>query len=77
MTISHLKLLFERAENWPETAQAELLAVAVEIEHNISENSYDASDEELRIIDDAIASIDAGQGISEINMEATFAKFRQ
>jgi hypothetical protein len=77
MTASDLKLLLDRAETWPETAQAELIAVAKEIEQELSEHSYEATDEELRIIDEAIASLDAGEGVSEAEMEATFAKFRR
>lgn len=77
MTASDLKLLLERAETWPEAAQAELVAVAKEIEQGLSDDAYEATDEELRIIDDAIASIEAGEGVSEAEMEVTFAKFRR
>jgi hypothetical protein len=77
MTTFDLKLLLERAETWPEAAQAELVAVAKEIEQELSENTYEATDEELRIIDEAITSIEAGEGVSEAEMEATFAKFRR
>lgn len=89
MATSDLKSLLERAETWPETAQAELIAVAKEIEQELGEDTYEAqgtydaqgtyeaTDEELRIIDEAIASIEAGEGVSEEEMEATFAKFRR
>lgn len=77
MTSSDLKLLLERAETWPETAQAELIAVAKEIEQELNDSTYDATDEELRIIDEAVASLDAGEAATEAEVEAAFAKFRR
>jgi hypothetical protein len=37
---------------------------------------YFATEEELRIIDEAIASLDAGEFATEAEIEAAFAKFR-
>jgi hypothetical protein len=37
---------------------------------------YVATEEELQAIDDAIASIDAGEQASDEEIEAAFAKFR-
>ena len=39
-------------------------------------NDYVATQEELQVIDAAIASIDAGEVASEVEVEAAFAKFR-
>ncbi len=77
MSASDLKLLLERAENWPETAQAELISVGQEIERELGENTYDATEDELRVIDEAIASLDAGEFATDAEIRAAFAKFRQ
>ncbi len=77
MTASDLKLLLERAENWPETAQAELVAVAKEIEQELGAQTYEASDDELQTIDEAVASLDAGEFATKAEVEAVFAKFRR
>jgi hypothetical protein len=44
--------------------------------NKLHEKEYVATREELRIIDAAIASIDAGDVVSEIEIRAAFAKFR-
>jgi hypothetical protein len=77
MTSPDLKLLLERAETWPEEAQAALLSVADEIEREFTDGTYHATEEELRIIDEAVASLDAGEFATEAEIEAAFAKFRQ
>ncbi|UZE48431.1 hypothetical protein [Rhodopseudomonas sp. P2A-2r] len=77
MTANELKTLLERATSWPEAAQDELVAVANQIESELQGGDYVATPEELRIIDAAIASIDAGDVASEAEVEAAFAKFRQ
>jgi hypothetical protein len=75
MTAADLKDLMERVRNWPETAQDELIAVANQIENELRSTDYLATREELRIIDAAIASIDAGEAATDIQIEAAFAKF--
>jgi predicted transcriptional regulator len=60
---TNLKALLERVESWPEAAQSELLAVATQ--------------EELQIIDAAMASIDAGESVSPAEIKALFARYRQ
>ncbi len=40
------------------------------------DGAYLATEEELRIIDEAIASLDAGEAATEAEIEAAFAKFR-
>jgi hypothetical protein len=44
--------LIERAETWPETAPAELVEIAHEIEGELA-GSYVAAAEELRALDEA------------------------
>ncbi len=76
MTASALKSLLERVQSWPEAAQDELVSVAMEIETELEARDYVASQEDLRIIDAAMASIDAGDLASEAEVKAVFAKFR-
>jgi hypothetical protein len=76
MTASDLKSLLDRVQSWPEAAQDELVSVAMEIETELKARDYVASQEDLRIIDAAMASIDAGDLASEAEVKAVFAKFR-
>ena len=77
MTVTDLKNLLERVQTWPEEAQDELVAIANQIENELQGQDYLASQEELRIIDAAIASIDAGETASDTEIKTAFAKFRQ
>ena len=76
MTASELKSLLERVQSWPEAAQDELASVAIEIEAELQGGDYVASQDELEIIDAAMASIDAGDVASDDEIRAAFAKFR-
>jgi hypothetical protein len=73
---TNLKDLLERVESWPEAAQDELVAVANQIESELQSQDYLATREELRIIDAAMASIDAGEVATDAEIKAAFAKFR-
>jgi hypothetical protein len=75
MASTDLKDLMDRAQRWPEAARNELLAVADQIESELTGGDYVASREELEIIDAAIAAIDRGEIASEAEVEAAFAKF--
>lgn len=76
MTEADLKQLLKRVQTWPEAAQDELVSLANQIESELRSNDYVATQEELQILDAAIASIDAGEIASEREVEAAFAKFR-
>jgi hypothetical protein len=76
MTTTDLKNLLERVQTWPEEAQDELVAVANQIESELQGRDYVATREELRIIDAAMASIDAGEVATDAEIKAAFAKFR-
>jgi hypothetical protein len=76
MTTTDLKSLMERVQTWPEEAQDELVAVANQIESELQGKDYLATREELRIIDAAMASIDAGEVATDAEVEAAFARFR-
>jgi len=75
MTATDLRNLLERAQSWPEEAQNELVTIAREIESGLRSGDY--SRQELRIIDDAMASIDRGETASEAEISAAFGKFRR
>ena len=76
MTATDLKNLLERVQAWPEEAQDELVAVANQIESELQGQDYLATQEELRIIDAAMASIDAGETATDTEIRTVFAKFR-
>jgi hypothetical protein len=76
MATNDLKILLERVQTWPEEAQDELIAVANQIDDELQGRSYFASQEELRIIDAAMASIDGGEVATDAEIKAVFAKFR-
>jgi hypothetical protein len=77
MSVSDLKDLLERARTWPEEAQDELVAVANQIERELQGRDYHATQEELRIIDAAMVSIDAGEIATDDEIKTAFARFRQ
>jgi hypothetical protein len=77
MTTNDLKNLLERVQTWPEAAQDELVAVANQIESELHGRDYVATQEELRIIDAAMASIDGGEVATDAEIKAAFAKFRR
>ncbi|MEX0590639.1 MAG: hypothetical protein WD207_06090 [Xanthobacteraceae bacterium] len=71
-----LKQMLGRLENWPEEDQEELAQVALEIEarrHGV----YEATPEELRAIDEALAAIARGEVATGSQVEAVFAKYRR
>jgi hypothetical protein len=76
MNTTDLKNLLERVQTWPEEAQDELVAVANQIENELHGRDYLATQEELRIIDAAMASIDGGEVATDTEIKAAFAKFR-
>ena len=76
MTVTDLKNLLERVQTWPEEAQDELVAVANQIESELRGRDYLATQDELRIIDAAMASIDAGETATDAEIRTAFAKFR-
>jgi hypothetical protein len=76
MTTKDLKSLLDRVQAWPEEAQDELLDVANQIERELQNREYLAAQEELRIIDAAMNSIDRGEFATDAEVETVFAKFR-
>ncbi|MGQ0681454.1 hypothetical protein [Bradyrhizobium sp.] len=76
MTDADLKELLKRVQTWPEAAQDELVSLANQIESELQGNDYVATQEELQVIDEAMASIDAGEVASDHEIEAAFGRFR-
>ncbi|MHC2433366.1 hypothetical protein [Bradyrhizobium sp. USDA 4451] len=77
MTAAELKNLLDRVQSWPESAQDELVSIANQIESELQARDYVATRDELRVIDAAMASIDAGECATDEEIEAAFAKFRR
>ena len=75
MTAADLKNLLERIQTWPEEAQNEL--VAAQIESELQGDGYTATQNELQVIDEAMASLDAGEFATDAEVAAAFAKFRK
>ncbi|MDP1868946.1 hypothetical protein [Bradyrhizobium sp.] len=71
-----LKHLLDRVQTWPEEARDELVAVANQIESELKSRVYIATQDELRVIDAAVASIDRGEIATDAEIKAAFAKFR-
>lgn len=74
--IQKLKDLIERVEAWPDDAQAELVALALEIEAE-QRGVYEPSEDELKAIDQGLAEIERGEGVPEAEAEAIFARARR
>ena len=70
-----LKEVLTRAENWSEQDQDELMQVALEIEAR-RHGPYHASPEELKAIDEGLASIARGEIVSFEEVDALLAKYR-
>ncbi|GKQ51777.1 hypothetical protein [Bradyrhizobium sp. Ce-3] len=76
MTAVELKNLLDRVQSWPKAAQDEFVSIANQIESELQAQDYVATRDELRIIDAAMASIDAGELATDEEIAAAFAKFR-
>lgn len=75
--IAKLKDVLARAETWPEWAQEELAAEAQDIDRGVKGNTYRATADELRKIDEARAAVRRGEIATEAEVEAIFAKHRR
>jgi len=76
MTAKVLKEVMQRVETWPEEAQEQLAELALEIDAELAGGVHQATQEELRAIDEALGEIDRGDVASEEEAAAVFAKFR-
>jgi predicted transcriptional regulator len=77
MTIKVLRDVIERAETWPDEAQAELAAIALEIDASLRQGVYRATREELEGIDRGLQAAREGRFATDEEVEAVFAKHRR
>jgi endonuclease III len=68
--------IVQRADSWPDAAQAELAELAREIESEVQAGAYRASAEELAGIDRGLRDSAEGRFATDDEIEATFAKHR-
>jgi hypothetical protein len=71
--MSKLKDVLERVPSWPDEAQEELAQIALEIEAAFRGGVYQATEDELRAIDEA----DRSGNATEREVEAAFRAFRR
>ena len=72
MTKKEVQAVLERVSTWPKDRQLELVEVALEMEAEAEGLPYEATEEELKAIEEGLAS-----GIaSKEEVEAAFAKLR-
>jgi predicted transcriptional regulator len=70
-----LKDVLARAENWPTSAQEDLVNAALIIEQNqASDDEFTAED--WKIIDERLAASARGEFATDAEMEALYAKYR-
>jgi hypothetical protein len=55
MTKDQINTVLQRVSGWPEQRQQELAEIALEIEAELSDVPYRATDDELKAIDEALA----------------------
>jgi len=73
MTKDQIEAVLRRVPTWPPERQQQLIEIALEIEAECDGTPYEASDDELRAIDEARAS---GIATPE-EVEAAFARLRR
>lgn len=66
-----------RAETWPETAQEELAAIALEIDATLTGGKYRATSEEVAGIDRGLKAAEEGRFATDEQVEAVFVKHRR
>ena len=73
MTKDDVQAVLERVSKWPEKRQRELVEVALEMEAEAEGLPYEATEEELKAIDEGLASGTA----SKEDVEAAFFRLCQ
>lgn len=71
MIKDHLKAILQRVASWPEDRQEQLAELALEIEAEMSGRPYQASADELKAIDEAMA----GETANEEEINTTYGTF--
>jgi hypothetical protein len=75
MTRQQITILLERAVDWPQEAQEELVRAAIDIEKRHA-GVYRLSDEERADLQEARAEIDRGEVATDDEVQATFDELR-
>jgi hypothetical protein len=76
MNTKELKNLLERAETWPEQAQAELVQVGRDIEAEIGQGVYRLSESERTGVEQGLAAMREGKFASDEQIAAILSKAR-
>jgi hypothetical protein len=75
VTREQIAVLLDRAETWPDEAQAELIRAAIEIEHRHL-GTYKLSAEERADIEEGLAELARGEFASDEEVLDTFQRLR-
>jgi predicted transcriptional regulator len=76
MNAKMIKEILQRAEGWPESAQADLAQAALEIESELQQGTYSATPEEVAAIERGLKEAAQGQFATEAEVEAVLVKYR-
>jgi predicted transcriptional regulator len=76
MTAKVLKEAMQRVESWPEEAQEELAAIALEMDAGLKGGFYRATPEELAGIDRGLRAAQEGRFATDEEVEAVLGKHR-
>jgi hypothetical protein len=77
MTAKVLREAMERVETWPEAAQEELAAIALEIDASLEGRVYETTPEELSGIDRGLEAAREGRFATDDQVAAVLAKHRR
>lgn len=77
MKAKTIKEILQRAEGWPESAQADLAQAALEIEKELQQDTYTATAEEVAGIERGLQQAEQGLFATDAEVEAIFAKYRR
>jgi predicted transcriptional regulator len=77
MKAKMIKEILQRAEAWPESAQADLAQAALEIERGLQRDTYTATPEEVAAIERGLREAEQGLFATEAEVEAALAKYRR
>jgi len=76
MTNKILQDVLRRVEDWPESAQAELAEIALEIDAGLGAGTYHATPKELEGIDRGLKAAHEGRFATDDQVNKVFRKFR-
>ena len=72
-----IKEILQRAEAWPESAQADLAQAALEIERELQEDTYTAKPEEVAAIERGLREAEQGRFATASEVESVLGKYRR